>query len=233
MLPQVANLKGKALDFLFPRFCVGCGRYGDFFCPFCRQSLVAIAPPLCPRCGRPQSSGQLCPDCANWAAQIDGIRSPFRFEGVIRQAIHQLKYQNLRALVEPLAHLLRDYLIDSPIPADVLVPVPLHPKRLRERGYNQSGLLAHRLSKLTGLPVVDGCLVRQRYTLPQARTTTAQERHRNIADAFACRDRRLEGRRVLLIDDVATSGATLDACATALKNSGAAAVWGLAIAREI
>jgi len=129
--------------------------------------------------------------------------------------------------------LLDDYLVDNPLPGEVLVPVPLHPKRLRERGYNQSYLLAKELGKLTGLPVVADSLVRERHTSPQARTLTVGERRGNVADAFACRDRRLEGKPVILIDDVSTSGATLDACALALKEAGAASVWGLVLAREI
>jgi len=151
----------------------------------------------------------------------------------MRQAIHQLKYRNLRALVIPLAKLLHDYLIANPISAEILVAVPLHPKRLRERGYNQSGLLAQELGKLTNLPLAEGCLIRRHHTPPQARTATVEERQSNIADAFVCRDHRLRDKTVLLIDDVSTSGATLDACAAALKDAGAGSVWGLVVAREI
>jgi ComF family protein len=129
--------------------------------------------------------------------------------------------------------LLDEYLTSNPVPGEVLVPVPLHHKRLRERGYNQSHLLAQELAKLTGLPLVDDCLSRQRHTPPQARTTTVDERRGNVADAFFCRDRSLEDEQVLLIDDVSTSGATLDACARALKEAGASSVWGLVLAREV
>jgi ComF family protein len=151
----------------------------------------------------------------------------------MRQAIHQLKYQNLRALVVPLASLLQDYLGINPLPGEVLVPVPLHPKRLRERGYNQSRLLAQELGKLTNLPVVDDCLIRQKHAPPQTRSSTVDERRGNVTGAFACRDRRLQDKQVLLIDDVSTSGATLDAGAAALKAAGATSVWGLVLAREI
>jgi len=175
----------------------------------------------------------LCHSCVDWQAEIDGIRSPFRFDRAIRQAIHQLKYRNLRALAVLLAQLLDDYLVSSPVPGEVLVPVPLHQKRLRERGYNQSSLLAQELGKLTNLPVVDDCLIRQRHASPQARTSTVDERWFNVAGAFICRDRRLKDKQVLLIDDVSTSGATLDACARALKEAGAVSVWGLVVAREI
>ena len=151
----------------------------------------------------------------------------------MRQAIHQLKYRNLRALVVPLARLLQDYLIANPVSVEILVPVPLHQKRLRERGYNQSSRLARELGKLANLPVVDDCLARQRHTPPQARTSSVDERRSNTANAFVCRDHRLRDKKVLLIDDVSTSGATLDACAAALKASGATSVWGLVMAREI
>ncbi len=233
VLPQVTKLKGIALDLLFPRQCIGCGKEGDFLCPSCRQGLPQIMPPLCPRCGRPQSNGILCPRCVAWQAEIDGIRSPFRFDGSIREAIHQLKYRNLRAIAVSLAQLLEDYLVANPVAGEVLVPVPLHQKRLRERGYNQSSLLARELGKHISLPVVDDCLIRQRHTLPQARTSAVDERLSNVAGAFACRDHRLQGRQILLVDDVSTSGATLDACAGALKAAGATSVWGLVLAREI
>jgi len=230
---QVAKLKGMALDFLFPQWCVGCGREGDFICPSCRRSLPRVVPPLCPRCGKPHPSGMLCPNCVDWQAEIDGIRSPFRFDGVMRQAIHQLKYKSLRALTGILAELLSDYLAANSVPGEVLVPVPLHRKRLRERGYNQSILLAEKLGELVGLPVVNDCLIRERHAPPQARASTVEERRHNVAGAFACRDHRLQGKQVLLIDDVSTTGATLDACAAVIKSAGAASVWGLVLAREI
>ncbi len=233
VLPQVAKLRAMALDLFFPRWCLGCHKEGTLICPSCRSSLPRVTPPLCPLCGRPQASGILCPGCVGWHAKVDGIRSPFRFDGVMRQAIYQLKYRNLRVLAAPLARLLADYLAANPIPTDVLVPVPLHRKRLRERGYNQSGLLAGELGKLTGLPVVQNCLVRWQHTFPQVKTSAVEERQSNVADAFTCRDQRLRDKQVLLIDDVATSGASLDACAAALKAAGVPSVWGLVLAREI
>ena len=113
------------------------------------------------------------------------------------------------------------------------MPVPLHRGRLRERGYNQSLLLAEGLGGLNKLPVVKDCLRRCKEALPQARTSTVEERRENVVGAFACRDERLHGKRVLLIDDVATSGVTLDACAAVLKDSGAVSVWALTLAREV
>ena len=233
MLPKLTKLRGMALDLLFPRWCVGCGGEGNFLCQSCQRSLPRIEPPFCPRCGKPHTGGQLCSGCAEWSAVIDGIRSPFRFEGVVREVVHQLKYRNLRALAPLLSGLLSDYMRANPVPGEVLVPVPLHRKRLRERGYNQSRLLAEGLGRLNGLPMVADCLVRQKNNPPQARTATVEERRDNVVGVFACRDDRLRGKQVLLIDDVATSGATLDACAEVLKASGAVSVWALTFAREI
>ncbi len=233
VLPRIAQLGGVALDILFPRWCVGCGREGDFLCDSCRGPLSRIEPPLCPRCGRPQPDGLICSGCVDWAGGLDAIRSPFKFDDAIRQAVYQLKYENLRALAGTLAQLLADYLIANPVPGDVLVPVPLHRKRLRERGYNQSALLAQELGKIIRLPVVTDCLVRQRYAKPQVRAATVNERKNNVAGAFSCLDRRLQDKRVIVIDDVSTSGSTLHACADALKAGGATSVWGLTLTREI
>ena len=233
VLPQLKELKGAALDFLFPRFCVGCGKEGDFICDSCQASLVRIEAPACPQCGKPQTDSILCSNCIDWKADIDAIRSPFRFEGVIRKAVHEFKYRNLRAIAGQLAHFLGDYLTENPIPYEVLVPVPLHDKRLKERGYNQSALLAKELSRLTGFPVNETCLVRNVYNVPQAKTRNVEERKQNVIGIFSVVNDDLLEKKVLLIDDVTTSGATLNACASPLKKTGAASVWGLTLAREI
>lgn len=152
---------------------------------------------------------------------------------MVRKAIHQLKYQNLKAISRCLAELLADYLRSNPLPGEVLIPVPLHPQRLRERGYNQSSLLTRELGKLTNLPMVEDCLIRVKQAQPQVRAAGLEERRRNVTDAFVCRNDKLSGKQVILIDDVCTSGATLESCAIALKNKGALLVWGLTLAREI
>jgi len=116
---------------------------------------------------------------------------------------------------------------------EVLVCVPLHPWRLRERGYNQSSLLARELGKRIGLPVIEDCLIRVKQAQPQVRAGGVRERRRNVTDAFMCRDEKLTGKQIILIDDVCTSGATLESCAAVLKSKGTGSVWGLTLAREI
>jgi len=221
-----------AVDSFFPRRCVGCGKVGGFLCPECLGKLPRLLPPLCPTCGRSQASGIVCPDCRQRQTEIDGIRSPFRFDEVIREAIHQLKYRNLKVLSPCLAELLADYFRSNPLPGEALVCVPLHPRRLRERGYNQSSLLARELGKRIDLPVIEDCLIRVKQAQPQVRAVDVGERRRNVADAFVCPDEKVSGKQIILIDDVCTSGATLESCAAALKSKGAASVWGLTLARE-
>ncbi len=234
MSPQLSlrQVKTAFLDLLLPLRCLGCGREGDLICPSCRQSLPGIRLPLCQRCGATVSEGNLCHSCVNYSLTIDGIRSLFLFQGTARQAILQLKYRHLKAIAAPLGQLLAEYLGSHPLKGEVIIPVPLHPKRLRERGYNQASLLAKELGKLVDLPVVEDTVTRVRDALPQARTGSAIERRRNVQDAFVCHQG-LEGRQILLVDDVCTTGATLDACASALKAAGASYVWGLTVAREM
>ncbi len=126
-----------------------------------------------------------------------------------------------------------DYLRTKPLPGEVLICVPLHPRRLRERGYNQSALLARDMAGYVNLPVIEDCLVRVKQAKPQVRAADVEERRKNVADAFLCRDERVKGKQIILVDDVCTSGATLESCAAALKNKGARSVWGLTLAREI
>ncbi|OGO00110.1 MAG: hypothetical protein A2Y58_05995 [Chloroflexi bacterium RBG_13_51_52] len=233
VLPPITKLKRVALDLLFPPWCIGCGREGKYICSSCQQQLPLISPPICLKCGRPLTIDNTCPGCIEGPIEIDGIRSPFLFQGMIRKAIHELKYRNLKAITPLLASFLYSYLKDNPLPGNTLVPVPIHKKRLNERGFNQSSLLSRELGRMSRLPVIEDCLKRQTHTPPQVRTSSAAERRKNIADAFTCINKQLEGKQVILIDDVSTSGATLNTCAGVLKTAGAASVWGLVLALEI
>lgn len=148
----------------------------------------------------------------------------------MRRAIHYLKYNNRKAVSAILGKILADGFQRFNLTADVLVPVTLHPVRLRKRGYNQSELLARELGHLLDIPVNSSTLQRVRDTKSQMKLG-ANERHQNVKNAFVCRDERLSGQKIMLIDDVCTTGSTLDACADALKHSGAVSVWGLTLAK--
>ena len=152
-------------------------------------------------------------------------------EGVVQAAVYQLKYRNLRVLAPELGKIMCGYLQTHPIPGDILVPVPLHPIRLRRRGYNQALLLAKELGKLNGLEVSNGMLNRTKDSPPQVEASSQEQRRLNVADSFECREN-VSGAKIILIDDVSTTGSTLSACAVALKRAGAKSVWGLTLARE-
>ncbi len=217
------------LDLIFPPRCVGCRQVGCQLCAQCREQIEYIHPPLCPRCGRALAASQLCPSCRLAPLQIDGIRSVAIFDGPLRQAIHRFKYTRWQELASIFGEMLGGYWRAAPLPADVIVPVPLHPNRLRERGYNQAALLAREVGEQTGLPVVEHSLLRIRETLPQV-TLNARQRKENVRAAFRCVDDTLRGQRVLLMDDVCTTGATLEACSVALRQQ-VASVWALTLAR--
>jgi len=159
------------------------------------------------------------------------VRSAAHFDGPLRTAIHAFKYGGLRALSAILGEILYDCWETEPWPVDAIVPVPLHSARLRQRGYNQSALLARELARYTGLPVVDRALLRVHPTLPQVDLDAAQ-RAANVQGAFRCQDASLSGKRILLLDDVRTTGATLRACAQALSDGGIAGVWALTLAQD-
>jgi len=228
----MAYLHEKALDLLFPPQCVGCGRKELLLCPSCRASLAPNPPPHCQKCAAPIEGGHLCHRCREAEHYLDGVYSPYLFEGTIRECVHRLKYRHLRGLAGPLAELLAESLKDKALPGDTLVPVPLHPGRERYRGYNQSALLARELGQATGLPVAEKVLLRVKASGSQARASGLEERRRNVEGAFACSAAGVAGKRILLLDDVCTTGATLEAAARALKEGGAASVWGLTLAKE-
>jgi len=150
---QLDQFKSRVADFLFPPHCIGCNLEGDFLCLPCRRALPRLLPPLCPVCWKPMNQEDCHCNCHILQIELNGIRSPFLFEGVMRRAVHEFKYSNFKALAFPLAQLLAEYWEISRIEVDVISPVPLHPHRLRVRGYNQAGLLAQELGKLTNLPV--------------------------------------------------------------------------------
>jgi ComF family protein len=172
----------------------------------------------------------LCAGCRASPLTIDSIRSLTLFDGRIRHAVHAFKYRRVAALAEPLGDALARFWMQTPTPARAIVPVPLHPLRRRERGYNQAELLARRVGRAARLPVYPDALRRVRATAVQM-TLDAAQRRANVAEAFECIAPELRGAAVLLIDDVCTTGATLDACAVALKAAGAEAVHGLTLAR--
>jgi ComF family protein len=207
----------------------------DPLCGACWEGLERIVPPWCRCCGAPLGIEGLCGACRIRRPRFAYARAALRYGDLVREAIHAFKFGGRRGLANPLGGLLAGLGL-SALPGavpDVLVPVPLHPRRARERGYNQALLLAQRLERAWGVPVVADALLRAMPTLPQA-DLDAVARRRNVRDAFAVRRPELIARRhVVLVDDVLTTGATAGECARTLYRAGAAAVGVLTVARSL
>jgi ComF family protein len=221
---------GQALlDLFFPPRCPGCGRVGFTFCEACMARIEPWPAPACMRCGHPTPAEGLCAACRETPSSLDRIASSAVFAHPLRDAIHDLKYNNGRTLARPLGARMAATWRQGDFVADVIMPVPLHTSRLAERGYNQSALLARIVSQEIGVPIDENALVRTKATQQQAILKAAQRRE-NVRDAFACRSR-VSGKRIVLVDDVCTTGSTLEACAAALSAAGAASVWAFTLAR--
>ncbi|MBM3127052.1 MAG: ComF family protein [Chloroflexi bacterium] len=223
-----AALRNALLDFIFPPRCAVCRRTGPWLCATCAARFENILPPLCQRCGRPLASPH-CPYCAKLPIGIDGTRAVAFFDGALRDAIHAFKYSHRLELADHFGTMLHTYLLTFPLPVDTIIAVPLHTERENTRGYNQSALLANALSARHHLPVHPDALTRTRATRSQTELD-AVGRRENVRDAFVASPQ-VRGARILLLDDVCTTGATMDACGAALYAHGAQSVWGLAVAR--
>lgn len=218
-------------DLFFPPHCVVCGRLGAWLCRACIASVSFLRLSACPVCGRPGvGAGDHCPTCEGENPSLSGTRAVSYHQAPLREAIHALKYGGVRAVAAPLGELLAECWWQQPFAAHFIVPVPLHRARQRQRGYNQSLLLARELAVRIGLPLREGMLWRVRNTRSQT-TLTRPERQVNVRGAFHCPDTTLAGAHILLVDDVYTTGATLEACATALLEAGVGRVYALTLTR--
>jgi ComF family protein len=242
-MPILLELIGSTLDLLVPRRCVSCGAYGGAFCLTCRDQIILPSVPLCWHCGRslrlvppvePSERPPLCPDCAggNGPSSLTRLRAVALHEGPTRLAIHALKYQGQRPVARALGDMLARYLQGWANEVDLIVPVPLDRQRQRERGFNQAALLARRCASQLRLPYLPKALIRQRSTRPQV-GLSRQERRENVLHAFAPgrQAQQIAGKHVVLIDDVLTTGSTLNAAAAALASLHPNSVVGVAVTR--
>lgn len=244
------------VDLLFPPFCPVCReRLGDGrrdpLCGGCWERLPRISPPWCLVCGAPfqtfpspepeapgdpdATEARLCGPCRRHRPSFSYARAAARYDGVAREALHALKFGGRRALAAPLGDLVAA--MDPatlPEPAlDLLVPVPLHPRRERERGFNQALLLARRVGHAWQVPVRADVLTRRTHTAPQT-ALGAEARRANVRGAFALRrEEAVAGRHVAVVDDILTTGSTAAECARCLWAGGATTVGILTVARVV
>ena len=245
MMRQARYVADGLLDLLYPPVCLLCKARLDAgaLCADCQRRVAPILPPFCDRCGAPIRPGRaVCGPCEGGAAPpFAWSQALGAYHGTLLEAIHLLKYNGKAALAEPLGLLLARSL-DAPTPLikpragkpafDAVVPIPLHPARQRERGFNQAERIARVVAREKGWRLDAGGLRRIRRARPQARMNSAEERAANIRDAFSARSPlHFEDQFVLLIDDVLTTTSTVRAAANAVRDAGAARICVLALAR--
>jgi ComF family protein len=220
------------LRLLLPPRCLGCARRGTLLCRTCWQLMPWLPSSVCARCAGRRWPGERCPACPRISAELTAVRAACSYAGPVRSAVHALKFRAGRQAAPVLGALIRESLRQRPLKADLVVPVPLAPGRLRRRGYNQAALLAEQLGHHLGGPLELDLLGRE--DRPAQRTLGAAERWANLRGSIHCRaPTRVVGRRIIVVDDVMTTGATLSACAEALAAAGARQVFGLVVARTL
>jgi ComF family protein len=250
MVPALVDRLDLLVDWLYPPRCRGCGsriqgRDAECFCPACWREIQLITHPLCHVCGRPfpdaAGADHLCGGCLSRPPEFTQARAWACYpreeaaEHPLRQVIQRFKYGRKVSLGKPLGRVLaqgcRLWLEQWKV--DVLIPVPLHPKRLRWRGFNQCVLLGRELSRVFDLPL-DPFLLKRKVETPPQTQLSEEERRKNVRGAFFVNpDKSVETRSVLLLDDVYTSGATVNECSRCLKKAGATEVYVLTLARAV
>jgi ComF family protein len=236
------ELGSRLADVVFPRLCLGCalpllGERDGELCRRCARETDFLGGAKCARCGRPfavpQAADHLCGECLLRQPAFDLARAAAGHDGPVATAVRGFKYNRRLSLGPGLSRLLAAVIDDLDAAGDLVVPVPLHPRRQRQRGFNQAWLLARRAARRLGLPAEGDWLRRIRFTPPQVGLVRA-EREANVRGAFSLAPRaNFAGRRVILVDDVLTTGATVDACARVLKKAGAEAVTVVTVTRAL
>jgi len=247
----MAKAGGFLTDLFFPKRCVSCGKIDTFLCPDCYQKIIFIKSPTCLGCGKLSEEGRFCKKCRP-EFSLKGVMVATHFEGPVKELIHHFKYESLKDLKVLLSRFLVKRLKEGDNPQDFLIAyTPLSRARKRWRGYNQSELLAEKVAGETSLELVRDLLIKTKNTKPQIELKR-KERLKNLRGTIMLNQKLtdkipfpsclpgldpgssnyLKGKRILLVDDVVTTGATLNECAKVLRESGAKEVWGLVIAKH-
>ncbi|PKO89100.1 MAG: phosphoribosyltransferase [Betaproteobacteria bacterium HGW-Betaproteobacteria-12] len=230
LIAPVTHLARQCREALLPGTCLLCG--GDagkhLLCPDCHAELPAAPAIHCPQCAEPTTHGERCGACLKEPPYFDRTVALWRYDFPVDRIIHALKYQHRISIAGWLGQSIAVHLNADD---QWLIPMPLHPARLRERGFNQALEIARATARQLQLPMLGNCLARQRPTPPQAELTPP-ERRRNVRGAFAC-NADLSGRHIILVDDVMTTGASVGECARVLKLHGAREITVAVAARAL
>lgn len=221
-----------SLDWIFPPECVGCGIEKEQFCNSCYEKIKFINSDICQICGFPNKSGSICNECSSQKPFYDQLRSVALYTSPISDAIRMLKYRRGITLGFPLSKLLVDKVSAMDWDIDLVVPVPMSPKHYYERGYNQAAVLAFPTSLILDRNYEPKAIVKIRETKTQV-GLNAKERKTNVKNAFVADSKIICGKNVLLVDDVTTTGATINACSLALREAGAALIYAITLGKSI
>jgi len=218
-------------DLLFPKNCIGCGKETRWICDECKRRIIYIKNPFCPKCNRLSPNGKVCRRCRDKSYLTGLIVAAYYNEGPLKEAIHAYKYEYIFGVHEELGKIITEAFYKNKFSSCVIIPIPLHKKRQTQRGFNQSELLAKYLSSKTKNKLLVKKLVRLKNTEPQIELS-GRKRRENIKDAFSWKGKdEIINQKVLLIDDVYTTGSTLEECAKVLKSAGAKEIWGIVLAK--
>ena len=248
---MLKNIKTFALDTLFPVSCLSCGEPDIWLCSKCLEKIAILAFQVCPYCEKIETpAGAICPRCKtkfiekNNPPPLDNLIVATSYQqNNIARLVHTFKYNFVTDLGRPLADLITRAILAHHLPLpDLILPVPLHPRRLRWRGFNQAEILARALSEnlSPGLPIalLNQSIIRKKFTPPQMKIKNYRERQKNLQDSFGLvkssqPDKAIiQNKKILLVDDISTTGSTLLECAKVLKSAGVRRVYGAVIARQ-
>lgn len=229
MITALREFTSNALDLMFPPSCVHCGRDGALLCSVCLGDSTALLSNVCRKCAEPLPKAGICSRCAAEKSSLDRLYGSYLYESPVGAAVRAFKFDDVRALGGVLGELFNVEAM-SRSDVDLVVPLPLHRSRLRSRGYNQSAILGRRLSARLNVDIREDVLVRSGNSIPQSEQPTAVARGAAMMDAFEMRSGSSSvdvfDKRVLIVDDVFTTGSTLKSAAATLKSAGASWIGG-------
>lgn len=220
------------IDLVYPPTCIGCGEINQRLCSTCLREIQFIEGDLCPICGEPSNKGRICSSCRANPPYYRNLRGIAHYSGPVRESIIKLKYESDYGLAEELAKLLIAGIKKLDWDIHLVTSVPLNKTKIRERGYNQADLLARPIAYAFSIPFRPDAIFRIKNTRSQVGLSSS-DRIENLKDAFRADSGIVKNKNVLIVDDVTTTGTTINECARAMVASGAVNVYGMTLARPL